>query len=85
MGEYDKFLTRLMLGNSDNNIDFQLLCGLIVRLGFDSRIEGSHHIFWKNGVEDIMNLQPKNKLAKPYQVKQVRNIILKYQLGNHDV
>lgn len=32
-------------------------------------------------VEEIINLQPNGNKAKPYQVKQVRHIILKYQLG----
>jgi hypothetical protein len=28
------------------------------------------------GVEEILNLQPKNGKGKPYQVNQVRNVIL---------
>jgi hypothetical protein len=49
--------------------------------GFEERIRGSHHIFSRAGIEEIMNLQPQNRKAKPYQVKQVRNLILKYKLG----
>jgi len=45
-----------------------------------SEYKGSHHIFTKNNVEEIINLQPVGKLAKPYQVKQVRNVILKYSI-----
>ena len=52
-----------------------------LRLGFGERVRGSHHIFWKEGVEEILNLQPKGGKAKPYQVKQVRHVILKYKLG----
>lgn len=48
---------------------------------FDERIRGSHHIFTKDGIEEILNLQPKGNKSKPYQVKQVRNVILKYKLG----
>lgn len=44
------------------------------------RIKGSHHIFWKAGVDEILNLQPVGSKAKPYQVKQVRNVIIKYRL-----
>jgi hypothetical protein len=54
-------------------------------LGFSERIRGSHHIFTKNGVEEIINLQDKSGNAKPYQVKQVRDIIVKYRLGESDV
>ena len=50
------------------------------QLGFRERIKGDHHIFTKEGVEEILNLQPKGAHAKPYQAKQVRNIILKYEL-----
>jgi hypothetical protein len=53
-------------------------------LGFEERVRGSHHIFTKEGVEEILNLQPKGAKAKPYQAKQVRNVILKYKLGGED-
>ena len=39
------------------------------------------HIFTKTGVEEILNLQPKGRNAKPYQVKQVRAVIVKYRLA----
>jgi hypothetical protein len=41
----------------------------------------SHHIFSQTGIEAILNLQPKQGKAKAYQVKQIRSVILKYQLG----
>jgi hypothetical protein len=41
------------------------------------RARGSHHIFTRDGVPEILNLQPKGSEAKPYQVKQVRNVTLK--------
>ncbi len=47
------------------------------KLGFDERIKGDHYILTKDGIEEILNLQPKGSTAKPYQVKQVRNLILK--------
>ena len=50
-------------------------------LGFDERVRGDHHIFSRKGVEEILNLQPKRAKAKPYQVEQVRNVILNYGLG----
>jgi len=53
-------------------------------LGFEERIKGSHHIFSRDGVEEIINIQAKNNMAKVYQVKQVRNLILKYHLGVND-
>ncbi|MBI4722338.1 MAG: type II toxin-antitoxin system HicA family toxin [Candidatus Stahlbacteria bacterium] len=84
MNPYDKLLARILSGVSDANISFRELCQLLYRLGFDERIRGSHHIFNKDGVEEILNLQPKGSKSKPYQVKQVRKIILKYKLGGQD-
>ena len=81
MGKQAKLLIQVLSGTSDANIPFDGLCGLLKYLGFDERIRGSHHIFTKNGIEEILNLQPKGNKSKPYQVKQVRNVILKYKLG----
>ncbi len=74
-----------MSGNSDANIEFLHLCQLLRRLGFDERERGSHHIFTRSDVDEILNLQPKGSKAKPYQVNQVRNLMLKYRLGETDV
>jgi hypothetical protein len=76
-----KLLDRILRGTSDANIPFDSLCGLLRELGFDERIRGSHHIFSKEGVVEILNLQPKGAKAKPYQVQQVRKIILRYRLA----
>ncbi len=49
-------------------------------LGFEERIRGSHHIFRKEGISEKINLQKDGNKAKPYQVRQVRTILLKYKL-----
>lgn len=84
MSQQDKLLAKILSGTSDSNISFEQLCQLLRRLGFDERIRGSHHIYTKEGVEEILNLQPKQGKAKAYQVKQVREVILKYQLGGQN-
>ena len=68
---------------SDANIAFADLVSLLKHLGFDMRIKGSHHIFRKAGIIDKVNLQKEGNKAKPYQVRQVRDIILKYKLGDN--
>ncbi len=83
MAKYEKTLNKILQGTSDKNIDFGELCNLLKRLGFDERIHGSHHIFTQNEIEEILNIQSKGNKAKPYQVKQVRNLILKYKLGDN--
>ena len=81
MAKHDKTLLRVLRGTSDTGISFTELCGLLRHWGFDERIRGSHHIFTKEGVEEILNLQPIGAKAKAYQVKQVRGVILRYKLG----
>ncbi len=80
MGKAAKTLARVLRGRSDANIGFHDLCHLLDRLGFAERVRGGHHIFSKIGVEEILNLQPRNTMAKDYQVKQVREIILAHDL-----
>jgi hypothetical protein len=81
MGQYEKLLIKVISGTADANIPFAAMCQMLIRLGFMERTKGGHHIFARDGVAEIINLQPKGTKAKPYQVKQVRNIILKYRLG----
>ncbi len=79
---------RILSGLSDKNIRFEELKRILLSFGFDCRIKGDHHIFSKEGFAEIINLQPlKDAKAKPYQVKQVRGLILKYKLqkGTKDV
>jgi len=77
----DKLLERVLRGTLDANISFDGLLYLLRDLGFEERIRGSHHIFTRTEVEEILNLQPRGSHAKPYHVKQVRQIILRYKLG----
>ncbi|HHN65027.1 MAG TPA: type II toxin-antitoxin system HicA family toxin [Nitrospirae bacterium] len=81
MGKYEKLILQILSGTSDANIKFEDLCNLLKKLGFEMRVRGSHHIFRKEGIVEKINLQQDGNKAKPYQVKQVRNIIVKYKLG----
>ena len=81
MGKYEKLINQILRGRSDANISFSDLVNLLTYLGFEIRIKGSHHIFRKQGLEEKPNLQKDGNKAKPYQVKQVRDLIVKYQLG----
>ena len=80
MGKHQKLLQHIMLKKGDVNVPFVGLCQLLTRLGFDERIKGDHHIFTMAGIDEIINLQPKGSKAKPYQVKQVRGLVLRYDL-----
>jgi hypothetical protein len=84
MAKHGKLLERILSGRSDANVRFSDLVQLLLKLRFRERIRGDHHIFTRDGVEEILNLQPKGTMAKPYQVKQVRNVILRYRLGANE-
>ena len=81
MSQYEKLLLSVLSGTRDKNLLFTDLQTVLDRLGFQCRIKGDHFIYTRDDVEEIINLQPAGNKAKPYQVKQVRNVILKYQLG----
>ncbi len=78
MMKNQKLIQKILSGKSDANINFNDLVNLLLSLGFVVRIKGSHHVFRKEGIEEKINLQRDDKNAKPYQVKQVRNIFLRY-------
>jgi len=84
MTRFDKILQKVLRGVSDANIEFSDLRQLLQGLGFEERIRGDHHIYTKDGIIEIINLQPKGSKAKPYQVKQVRALILKYKLAGEN-
>jgi predicted RNA binding protein YcfA (HicA-like mRNA interferase family) len=78
MGE--SILDRVLRGTADANIRFDDLRNLLLSLNFSERVKGSHHIFTRPDVAEILNIQPRGSLAKPYQVKQVRKVIVRYRL-----
>ena len=81
MTQKDSVLSQILGGRSDANVNFNELRSLLRSLGFSERIRGSHHIFAREDVQEIVNLQPKGAKAKAYQVKQVRQVQVKYRLG----
>ena len=81
VARWEKVLDVVLRATSDTNVEFLDLCALMTGVGFQERVRGDHHIFSKTGVQEIVNLQPKGSKAKPYQVRQVRNLITRYRLG----
>ena len=82
MSRHDKTLRKVLSGRNDANLSFTDLCGLLKHLGFAERIRGDHHIFTREGLAEIINLQPKDGQAKPYQVRQVRKLIVEHGLAD---
>jgi virulence-associated protein VapD len=86
MGKHNKLIELILNTHSDANIAFADIRNLLLHFGFEERIRGSHHLFRKQGITEKINIQRSGNKAKPYQVKQVREIIIKYQLhGDENV
>lgn len=81
MTHRQKLIAKILTGTSDANIGFDELCSLLSALGFEKRIKGSHHIFFKTDIDEIINIQQIGNKAKAYQIKQVREIIVKFKLS----
>ena len=81
MGKHEDVLRQILSGMADAKIRFDDLRSLLVRLGFEERIRGSHHNFRRKGISEKINLQRDGSKAKPYQVRQVRNVILRHKLA----
>ena len=76
MGKYEKLLDKILEGRADASIGFEDLRHLLVRLGFEERIRGSHHLVRHGESGARINLQSAGSMAKPYQVKQARIAIM---------
>jgi len=59
MSSFDKVLFQVLRGASDTNIRFGDLRFLFLGLDFTESIRGSHHIFRRDDVEEIVTLQPR--------------------------
>lgn len=76
-----KVYNDIMSGKSDNNIHFNDFHKLIIDLGFDFKGQkGSHLSYYHNKINERMTIQSAGAKAKGYQVRQLRNIIIKHGL-----
>jgi hypothetical protein len=74
-----KLLEKLLAGSG--NIRFNEAILIAEAFGFKlDRVSGSHHIFIHTCVPKLINLQNVNGKAKPYQLKQLLNIIEQHNL-----
>jgi predicted RNA binding protein YcfA (HicA-like mRNA interferase family) len=80
MGKQERLLDRILRGEADANVDFDDLCSLLRHLGFEERTRGSHHLFRRAGVHELINVQRDGSSAKVYQVRQIRRVLRRYGL-----
>ena len=64
------------LKRNPKNVRFEILCKAAELVGFRFRGgKGSHRIYVKDGIREMLNFQNVKGKAKPYQVKQFLKII----------
>ena len=72
---YDEFK------RNPKNVRFEDVCRAAETFGFRFRGgKGSHRIYVRPGVRELLNFQNENGKAKAYQVKQFLKIIEQYSL-----
>lgn len=77
----DKKRLYKQIKNNPKNVRFNSICKIAEAFGFQFRGgKGSHRIYKKEGIEELLNFQDVKGKAKPYQVKQLIKIIEKYNL-----
>jgi predicted RNA binding protein YcfA (HicA-like mRNA interferase family) len=75
-----ELLRRLRQGRVAN-VRFVDLQRLIEALGFTlDRVRGSHHIYRHGALVERINLQSRGGEAKPYQLRQVMELVARYDL-----
>jgi len=73
-------LLQLILDNP-RNVRFDDLIRVVEGFGFRlDRISGSHHIYKRAGIQQLINLQNVGGMAKNYQVKQFLEIVEEFDL-----
>ena len=73
------------LKKNPRNVSFKRLCNIAIAFGFRYRGgKGSHSIYVRDGVNELMNFQNVHGKAKPYQVKQFIKIVEKYNLTKEE-
>ena len=83
MTRWRKLIEKAM--NNPAGIRFKELCLLAEHMGFQKSCgKGSHVVYEKDGVEEIMTFQDRKGMVKPYQVKQLLAVIEKYRLGERE-
>ena len=76
---YDKVIKKIEEHNK--NIKYSDFCSMLKYFGFVcKRQRGSHRLYSRLGVKELINIQNVNGEIKPYQIKQFLNIIKKYNL-----
>ncbi len=74
MSKVEKLFDKIR--NNPRNVRFNDICKLAETFGFEYKGgRGSHKLYMKKSVNEMLNFQNVNGMAKPYQVRQFLKII----------
>ena len=77
-------LLQEIIGGS-KNIRFAEMVDLVEGFGFEQlRTDGSHHVFARPDIPELVNLQNVKGQAKPYQIRQFLKLVEKHNLKLED-
>lgn len=78
MNKKDQFHS---LKENPKNIRFEEFCNILTSFGFIHKGgKGSHRVFTKEGIPEIMTIQNCEGKAKPYQIRQFCKLVEQYHL-----
>lgn len=80
MDKLKKIQADILQGHKDSNVRFSDLQKILVAMGGKERVKGDHFIYSFAEIEAIINVQPDGKMAKAYQIRQIRKFILENNL-----
>jgi len=79
MSKHAKLLETAL--NNPQNLRFGEAIKLAEAFGFRlARVRGSHHILKRPGIPELLNFQNVGGKAKPYQIRQLIEIVESYDL-----
>jgi len=83
MSRKQKLLRQIL--NNPRNVSFKDMVNLVEAFGFTlSRVNGSHHIYSRSDVSQLVNLQNVKGKAKAYQVRQFLELVETHNLKLED-
>jgi hypothetical protein len=74
MSKIEKLIQKILNGQS---ISYDEAKKLLIRLGFDLNVRGSHHVFRRNGYSKNISLKHRSELLA-YQLEDLKEVLKDY-------
>lgn len=71
MSKWEKLIAKILNGQA---VSYEEVENLLLRLGFDVEVCGSHHVFRKKGYHRNVSIKRRSQLL-PYQLRDVQEVL----------